>query len=136
MTSVRVKYTGIALPVTVTTVNLFNTVKAFPGANALQNQGLRRFVLDLVCDQNGTLKWYKADAANLARSTNASDPTDTTGWLLLATQAVTGAANTATVVDIFLGEYAEFKIDFLVGAVTETVWVPDMTLSDSHAKLT
>jgi hypothetical protein len=128
-----VKYMGLALPLTATTVNLFSTVKAFPHAGSLQSLGLARFFLDLVCDHDGTLTYYKDNAAGLARSTNASDQTSTTGWVTLGTTAVTGGS-TPTELDFMIEAYSDWKLDFLVGASTETVFAPSMVLTSERVK--
>jgi hypothetical protein len=133
MTLVAVKYTGLALPLATVTYNLFSTVKAFPRAHALQGSCLARLMMNLVCDHDGTLTYYKDNAAGLARSTNAADPTSTTGWITLGTQAVTGGATPSTF-DFVIEEFSDWKVDFLVGASNETVFALDMSLTSQRVK--
>lgn len=116
-----VKYMGLALPLSSSTVSLFDSTVAFQHGGQMKACNFKRLLLDLVCSNDGTLTWYKSEDHG-------------TNWYQLGTQAVTGASNTSTIVDFLIEEYSDWKLTFTVGGTTETVFVPSMTLTDQRVK--
>lgn len=119
--SAIITYTGTPLPTGSTTNILFSTVAAFPGANYLAQTGMKRLQLDLFVSQNGVLNWYKSpDRGNT--------------WHQLSTQAITASGTSSSTLDILCEEYADFKIEWVNGGVTQTVFDISMALSDERNK--
>ena len=122
MGNAKLSYTGTALPVANTTYTLFSTVVAAPTAqNFLGLCGAKRFLMDIKNSHAGTLKWYKSDD----RGTN---------WNQIGQVSMAAAGSTASnVYDILVHGYADWKIDLLNGADTQTTFEIDMSLSDEIA---
>lgn len=130
----RLKYTGSALPGNAEVVSLFDTVVAFPGANYLPSLHMKRLQIDLAHDQAGTLKWYKTQARGLTSVTGAGSSA-TTVWTQIGSVAVAApAANTSDNFDFLVEEFADFKLEWTNGATPQTVWLPDIALTDERNK--
>lgn len=132
--TVRLKYTGSALPGNAEVVSLFDSVVAFPGANYLPMLHMKRLQLDILHDQAGTLKWYKTQNRGLTSVTGAGSSA-TTIWLQIGSLAVAaGAANTSDTFDFLVEEYQDFKLEWTNGATPQTVFSVDTALSDERNK--
>jgi hypothetical protein len=113
----KVKYDGID-PTNSDTFVLFSTVDAGWGANAIQGMGLHYFVMNLEHSNDGTLKLYKSED----RGTN---------WLQIDEDAITApAASGSTNQEYLVEPYADWKIEWVNGGVTQTTWVLDMSFTD------
>lgn len=115
------KYGGLALPLATVTYTLWDSTIALQHGGAIQSMGFARFLLDLVCDHDGTLTWYKSSDHG-------------TNWLQLGTQAVVGASNTSTIVDFLIEEYPDWKLTFTAGASTMTVFNASMAATSQRAQ--
>lgn len=116
----RLAYIGTALPTGANTVNLYDSTVAWSGAGMASAVGYKRLVVDLKCDQNGTLKWYKSSN----RGTN---------WVQIGQEAITAPSSTDTVVrDYLIEEYADFKLDWLNGGSNQGTFSPSIALTDSR----
>lgn len=121
MGQVIAKYTGSALPGNAEVVSIFNSVTAFPGAQMLATLGIKRLIFSVDNDQAGTLKAYK------------SGNRGTTWTRVLADIAVVAAAaNTETVKDFLIEQYADFKLEWTNGATPQTVFNVSVALEDTR----
>lgn len=132
--TVRLKYTGSALPGNAEVVSLFDTVVAFPGANYLPSLHMKRLQLDIAHNQAGTLNWYKTQVRGPSSVTGAGSAA-TTVWTQIGTLAVAApAANTSDTFDFLVEEYQDFKLEWTNGAAAQTLWNVDIALTGERNK--
>ena len=124
MSTARPKYNGTALPLLNTTETLFSTVTAFAsGKNLFPLTGTKRFHVDIKNSHSGTLKEYKSDD----RGTN---------WNQISETAIAAAAATGTNArDYIVGDYQDWKLDFVNDGTTQTTFEIDMSMSTERAAL-
>lgn len=123
--STKYKYTGSALPGNAETVTLFSTVAAFPGKNYCAMLGKNRLEVSIKNDQSGTLEGYKS----VDRGVN---------WVQVFpdTAVAAPAAGAVNFYDFLIGEYDDFKLDWVNGATPQTTFGIDIMLVKSHIKST
>ena len=120
-TQVGIKYVGAALPGNAAVVSIFNSVTSFPGKNMIQYMGIKRLLFSVDNDQTGTLKAYKSADRGV------------TWTRVLADISVTAAsANTETVKDFLIEQYADFKLEWTNGATPQTVFNVSVALEDTR----
>lgn len=123
--TIKVKYTGAALPGNAEVVTLFSTVTAFPGASYCAQWGLQRFMLSIVNDA--------ASAASGLVFQVSSDRG--TNWTTIS--AVTVGAVAASTDNEFdyagLPGYADFRVVWTNSATPQTTWVVNMHFTSERA---
>lgn len=103
---------------------LFSTVVAFPGANYLPENGMKRLQSDIKNSAAGTLNWYKSSDRGLT-------------WQQIGTAAIADPGATSTNnYDWLVEEYADFKLEWVNGGSAQTTWKVDLALSDERNKST
>lgn len=114
---VRVKYTGATPGADASTYTLFSTVTAFPGANYCAMGGLGRLVLALANSAAGTLKGYVSEDRGI-------------NWTQILPDTAVSArtAGNQNPFDIRIGEYPDFKLDWVNGGSAQTTWLVEMAL--------
>ena len=122
---VIVPYIGTALPTGATTEVLFSTVVSFPGAKWCAISRLSRLLVNLVNSQSGTAKGYRSSD----RGVNWTQVYDS-GALAAP------AARASNTLDLHISEFPDFKLEWLNGGVTQTVFVIDMALLPEQVKVT
>lgn len=80
--------------------------------------GIRRAILKVAHDQNGTLKWYDS-------------PDGGTTWNQVGSHTATAVSNESTVVDILVDGHRDWKIEWTNGGSAQgaTLWDARLTLS-------
>lgn len=111
----RWKYTGSTPGADSNTYNLFSTVTAFNGARSgFPLYGIETFVLDIDCDNDGTLKIYKSQDGG-------------TNWYQIEEEAITGPAASAGIHRAYdVAAYSDWKIDWVNGGSAQTQFIVDM----------
>lgn len=128
--TVILKYMGAALPGNGQVVSIFDSTAAFPSAQYIAMNRLKRLVTDIKNDQAGTLTWYKSQ-------TRVATPSATPVWVAIGTLAVAAAAANATNFNEFLvEEYADFKLEWTNGVTPQTQFIVDVALSGERVKAT
>jgi hypothetical protein len=128
--TVILKYMGAALPGNGAVVSIFDSTIAFPSAQYIAMNRLKRLVTDIKNDQAGTLTWYKSQ-------TRVSSPSATPVWVAIGTLAVAiAAANTTNFNEFLIEEYADFKLEWTNGATPQTQFVVDVALTGERVKAT
>jgi hypothetical protein len=111
-------------------VSIFDSTIAFPSAQYIAMNRLKRLVTDIKNDQAGTLTWYKSQ-------TRVSSPSATPVWVAIGTLAVAiAAANTTNFNEFLIEEYADFKLEWTNGATPQTQFVVDVALTGERVKAT
>lgn len=112
--AVKFKYTGTALPTGATTVTLFDSTVAFPGAMFFDQNCIARMMVRLVNSQAGTLIAAKSND----RGTN---------WITIASDSVAAAAaNSENVYDFLVEGLADFRLQWTNGGVDQAAFSPDI----------
>ncbi len=128
--TVILKYMGAALPGNGAVVSIFDSTVAFPSAQYMAMNRLKRLVTDIKNDQAGTLFWYKSQ-------TRVATPSATPVWVAIGTLAVAiAAANTTNFNEFLIEEYADFKLEWTNGATPQTQFIVDVSLSGERVKAT
>lgn len=126
--SARFPYTGTALPLSGTTVVLFDTVAQLPAGNFIPMNGMKRLQVDLLNSHAGTLNLFKARGHRGTTST-------LTTWVEINTQAVAAAtANTSQNFDFLVEEMEEVKLEWVESGTNATQFDVDIALSDERVK--
>lgn len=125
----RVQYLDTALPTGSATFALFDTTVASANVtqkeralpNLFSRNGFETFELSVKCSQAGTLKSY------------ASQDRGTT-WVQVSETAIAASASTGSdFINFMVGMYADWKLSWVNGGVTQTSFVLDMALSTNVA---
>lgn len=125
-----VKYMGAALPAGGQTVVMFDSTAAFPSAQYMAMNRMKRLQVDLKNDQAGNYFWYKSQTRNTA-------PSAAPVWVAIGTKAIAAAAANASNPDDFLvEEFADFKLEFVNGATPQAQFIVDLALSGERVKST
>jgi len=125
-----VKYIGAALPANGQVVSIFDTTVAFPSAQYLAMNKMKRLQVDLFNDQAGTYFWYKSQTRN-------TNPGATPVWQVIGTKAIAiPAANTTNTDDFLIEEYSDWKLEWTNGATPQTKFIVDLALSGERVKST
>ncbi len=127
--SCRVTASGGTPGADANTYVLFSTVVAFPGANYLAENGMKRLQLGMSNSQAGTLNWYKSQ-------TRLTSTSATPVWTQIGTQAVVAGATAENDFDFLVEEYTDFKLEWVNGGVAQATWLLDMALTDERNKST
>jgi len=123
-----VKYMGAALPGNAQVVSFFDTTVAFPSAQYLAMNKMKRLQVDLKNDQAGTYFWYKSQTRN-------TSPGATPVWVAIGTKAIAAAAaNASNTEDFLIEEYADWKLEWTNGAAPQTQFIVDLALSGERVK--
>ncbi len=119
--SVIFTYAGATPGADSNTYNLFSSVTAFTGAGMHAANGLKRLIVDIKHNQNGTLKLYKS----LDRGVN---------WHQVDEVSATATGATASdIYDALVEEYRDFKLDWTNGGSAQTTWAISVALSGERA---
>jgi len=116
------------LPGNAQVVSLFDTTVAFPSAQYLAMNKLKRLVVDLKNDQAGTLFWYKSQTRNTA-------PSAAPVWVAIGTAPIAiAAANASNQSEYLVEEFADWKLEWTNGATPQTQFIVDLALTGERVK--
>lgn len=141
MDSVSITYTGATPGNDSNTYVLFATAPpsagstnfAFPGAKYCAMNKLKRYVLQLVNSQAGTLNVY---VSKTRAGDAANNPTTTTpAWVQVSTAAIVASTTAApNVLDILIEHYDDFKVEWVNGGAPQATWLVQQALSGERVK--
>lgn len=95
---------------------LFDTTVSFPNApNMFQLSCIKRFILDLGHDEDGTLEEYKSSDGGA-------------NWTQVSSEAITASATATTTREYAVEPYDDWRLVWANGGSAQTVWDPDMAL--------
>ena len=116
----KVKYIGATPGADGNTYVLFNSFVSQIGSGGLAMHGIRKVVLDLDCNNAGTLKEYKSQ--------------DGSTWTQINQEAIAAPAATAGVKrDYPVGAAEYWKLEWVNGGVAQNPWDVDILLETQRA---
>jgi len=96
---------------------LFDSTSFSPGS--WRQAAFKRMILDLPCDQNGTLVEEKSND-------------DGATWIAVSSEAITAAAATSTYREYAVEPYDDWRLYWTNGGSAQTLWGPSVS-GDSEA---
>jgi len=121
-----ITYQGATPGADANTYVMFSTAVAFPSANYMAMNRMKRLQVGLSNSQPGTYNWYKSN-------TRLTNPSATPVWTLIGTRAVVAAPPENTD-DFLIEEYADFKLEWVNGGAAQATWVVNLALSGERVK--
>lgn len=127
--TVAITYQGTAPGADANTYVIFNSAVAFPSANYMAMNRLKRLQVSLSNSGTGTYNWYKSN-------TRLTNPSATVVWTQIGTLAVAAGATASNDNDFLIENLADFKLEWVNGGAAQTTWVVNLALSGERVKST